>query len=238
MFLQVSYWTAFTAGFLSFFSPCLLPLVPAYIMYLTGSFEADELVKKRTKAIVQTIGFIIGFTMVFMVMGISASFIGQLFAQNKQILSKVSGIVIIFFGLYMAGFIKLGFMTKDYRKSKARTNVTFLSAITIGMAFAFGWTPCFGPILGAILASTAAVSKDVAEGVRLLFIYSMGMAVPFLLTSIFLNFFDSKVANLAKYSKQLNRIAGLFLITIGLLIFFDKMTLIANWLLKITGTFS
>jgi len=237
MFLQVSYWTAFTAGFLSFFSPCLLPLVPAYIMYLTGSFEADELVKKRTKAIVQTLGFIIGFTLVFMIMGISASFIGQLFAQNKQLLSKISGIVIIFFGLYMAGFIKLSFLTKDYRKSKARTKVTFLSAITIGMAFAFGWTPCFGPILGAILASTAAVSKDVTEGVRLLFVYSMGMAVPFLLTSIFLNFFDSKVANLTKYSKQLNRIAGLFLIAIGLLIFFDKMTLIANWLLKVTGTF-
>lgn len=238
MFLQVNYWTAFTAGFLSFFSPCLLPLVPAYIMYLTGSFEADELVKKRTKAIIQTLGFILGFTMVFMIMGVSASFIGQLFAQNKQLLSKISGVVIVFFGFYMAGFIKFNFMTKDYRKSKARKNVTFLSAIAIGMAFAFGWTPCFGPILGAILASTAAVSKDVAEGVRLLFVYSMGMAVPFLLTSIFLNFFDSKVANLTKYSKQLNRIAGLFLITIGLLIFFDKMTLVANWLLKITGSLS
>jgi len=207
-------------------------------MYLTGSFEADELVKKRTKAIIQTLGFIIGFTMVFMIMGISASFIGQLFAQNKQILSKISGIVIVFFGLYMAGFIKLSFMTKDYRKSKARKNVTFLSAIAIGMAFAFGWTPCFGPILGAILASTATVSKDVAEGVRLLFVYSMGMAVPFLLTSIFLNFFDSKITNLTKYAKQLNRIAGLFLIAIGLLIFFDKMTLIANWLLKVTSSFS
>ncbi len=238
MFLQVSYWTAFTAGFLSFFSPCLLPLVPAYIMYLTGSFEADELVKKRTKAIIQTLGFILGFTMVFMIMGVSASFIGQLFAQNKQLLSRISGIAIVFFGLYMAGFIKFNFMTKDYRKSKARKKVTFLSAIAIGMAFAFGWTPCFGPILGAILASTAAVSKDVAEGVRLLFVYSMGMAAPFLLTSIFLNFFDSKVANLTKYSKQLNRIAGLFLITIGLLIFFDKMTLVANWLLKITGSLS
>jgi cytochrome c-type biogenesis protein len=238
MFLQVSYWTAFTAGFLSFFSPCLLPLVPAYIMYLTGSFEADELVKKRTKAIFQTLGFILGFTMVFMIMGLSASFIGQLFAQNKQLLSKISGIVIVFFGLYMAGFIKLGFMTRDYRKTKARTNVTFLSAIAIGMAFAFGWTPCFGPILGAILASTAAVSKDVSEGVRLLFIYSMGMAVPFLLTSIFLNFFDTKVTNLTKYSKQLNRIAGLFLVVIGLLIFFDKMTHVSNWLLKMTGTFN
>jgi len=238
MFLQVSYWTAFTAGFLSFFTPCLLPLVPAYIMYLTGSFEADELVKKRTKSIVQTFGFIIGFTIVFMIMGISASFIGQLFAQNKQILSRVSGIVIVFFGLYMAGFIKFGFMTRDYRKSKSRKNVTFLSAIAIGMAFAFGWTPCFGPILGAILASTAAVSKDVTEGVKLLFTYSMGMAVPFLLTSIFLNYFDSKVVYLTKYSKQLNRIAGLFLVVIGLLIFFDKMSRIANWLLKVTGTFS
>ena len=233
MFIQISYWAAFTAGFLSFFSPCLLPLVPAYIMYLTGSFESDHLAKKRKKAIIQTIGFITGFTIVFMILGVSASFIGQLFAQNKAILSKISGLAIIFFGLYMAGWLKLPFMARDYRKTKVRTNVTFISAIGIGMAFAFGWTPCFGPILGAILASTATMSRNVSEGVQLLFVYSMGMAVPFLLTSVFLNAFDQKVAFFSKYSKQLNRIAGLFMITIGALIFFDKMYIISNWLLTI-----
>ena len=235
MFLQVSGWSAFTAGFLSFFTPCLLPLVPAYIMYLTGSFDTEDVIKKRKKAIFQTLGFILGFTIVFMILGVSASAIGRIFAQNKQILSKVSGIIIIFFGLYMSGLVKLPFLTRDYRKSKARTNVTFFSAIAIGMAFAFGWTPCFGPILGAILASTAVVSQNVGEGVRLLFIYSMGMAVPFLLTSIFLNVFEEKLAQITKYSKQLNLIAGLFLVLIGLLIFSGKMYIIANWLVRITS---
>ena len=235
MFLQVSGWSAFTAGFLSFFTPCLLPLVPAYIMYLTGSFDTEDVIKKRKKAIFQTLGFILGFTLVFMILGVSASAIGRIFAQNKQILSKVSGIIIIFFGLYMSGLVKLPFLTRDYRKSKARTNVTFFSAIAIGMAFAFGWTPCFGPILGAILASTAVVSQNVGEGVRLLFIYSMGMAVPFLLTSIFLNVFEEKLAQITKYSKQLNLIAGLFLVLIGLLIFSGKMYIIANWLVRITS---
>lgn len=235
MFLHVSGWSAFTAGFLSFFTPCLLPLVPAYIMYLTGSFDAQDLAKKRTKAIVQTLGFILGFTIVFMILGVSASAIGKLFAENKQLLSKVSGIIIVLFGLHMSGILKLTFLTRDYRKSKARANVTFLSAIAIGMAFAFGWTPCFGPILGAILASTAAISQNVGEGVKLLFIYSMGMAVPFLLTSIFLNVFEAKLVQMTKYSKQLNTVAGLFLILMGILIFTGKMYLIANWLIKITN---
>lgn len=235
MFLQVNYWTAFTAGVLSFFSPCLLPLVPAYIMYLTGTFDSDDIIKKRKKAVFQTIGFIIGFTIVFMILGVSASFLGKLFIANKALLSKISGMIIIFFGLNMSGLIKFKFLTKDYRKNKVRTNVTFLSAIMIGMAFAFGWTPCFGPILGAILASTAMLSHNVAEGVRLLFVYSMGMAVPFLLTSLFLNVFESKLALFSKYSKHMNRIAGAVLIAIGLLIFFDKMFVITNWLLRFTN---
>lgn len=235
MFLQVNYWTAFTAGVLSFFSPCLLPLVPAYIMYLTGTFETDDLVKKRRKALIQTFGFIIGFTIVFMILGVSASFLGKLFISNKAILSKLSGLFIIIFGLYMSGFIKSKYLSRDYRTVKPRTNVTFLSAIMIGMAFAFGWTPCFGPILGAILASTAALSKNVTEGIQLLFVYSMGMAVPFLLTSLFLNVFESKLALLSKHSKLLNRIAGIFLIAIGLLIFFEKMYIISNWLLKFSN---
>lgn len=235
MFLQVNYWTAFTAGVLSFLSPCLLPLVPAYIMYLTGSFDSDDVIKKRKKAIIQTLGFILGFTIVFMILGVSASALGHLFISNKAILSKLSGLVIIFFGLNMSGIIKIKFLTRDYRKNKPRTKVTFLSAIMIGMAFAFGWTPCFGPILGAILASTAALSKNVAEGVKLLFVYSMGLALPFLLTSVFLNVFESKLSLFSKHSKTLNRIAGAVLIAIGLLIFFNRMNIITNWLLRVSG---
>lgn len=235
MFIQVNYWTAFTAGVLSFLSPCLLPLVPAYIMYLTGAFDSGDVLKKRKKAVIQTLGFIFGFTVVFMILGVSASTLGHLFISNKAILSKLSGLVIIFFGLNMAGIIKAKFLTRDYRKNKPRTKVTFISAIMIGMAFAFGWTPCFGPILGAILASTAVLSNNVAEGVKLLFVYSMGMALPFLLTSIFLNVFESKLTFFSKHSKTLNRIAGAVLIAIGLLIFFNRMNIITNWLLRVSG---
>ncbi len=233
MFLQVNYWTAFTAGILSFFSPCLLPLVPAYIMYLTGSFDNADIAQKRKHAIIQTLGFIIGFTIVFMILGISASALGQVFARNKMLLSRISGLVIMFFGLYMAGWIKIPFLTRDYRKTKARTKVTFMSAIGIGMAFAFGWTPCFGPILGAILASTAAMSQNVGDGVKLLFVYSMGMAVPFLLTTFFLDFFDRHVAALSKHSKTLNLIAGLFMFVLGLLIFTNNMNIVSSFLLKL-----
>lgn len=234
MFLQVNHWTAFTAGILSFFTPCLLPLVPAYIMYLTGSYDSNDVKSKRSYALIQTFGFIIGFTIIFMILGVSASAIGQVFAQNKALLSKLSGLAIILFGVYMTGLVKIPFLSKDYRKTKPRTKTTFLSAIGMGMAFAFGWTPCFGPILGAILASTAFISKNVSEGVGLLFVYSMGMAVPFILTALFMDLFDRYVASLGKYSKKLNVIAGFVMIVFGILIFTDKLIDISNWLLQLT----
>ena len=229
MLSSVNYWTAFSAGVLSFFSPCLLPLVPAYIMYLTGSYV------DRKKALIQTLGFIIGFTTIFMLLGISASALGKILIRNKILLGQISGLAIVFFGLNMIGILKIPFLTRDHRKNKARTEVNFTAAIAIGMAFAFGWTPCFGPILGAILASTAALSKNVAEGVQMLFIYSMGMAVPFLLTAFFIEFFDKHVAALGKGSKILNRIAGVVMVAMGALIFFNKIHIVSNFLLKLTN---
>lgn len=230
--MHVSYWAAFSAGVLSFFSPCLLPLIPGYIMYLTGTYSNDELRQKRKRALFQTFGFILGFTMVFMLLGLSASALGQLFLRNQQILGRIGGLVIIFFGLMMTGLVSFSPLQKDYRKHKAAPKVTFFSAVGLGMAFAFGWTPCFGPILGAILAYTSAMSQDLSHGVILLFIYSMGMAIPFMATAFFVDFLEQRVSAFSQYSRVLKPIAGGFMIMIGVLILTNRMQLITNFLLE------
>lgn len=233
MITSVGYWTAFSAGIVSFLSPCLLPLIPAYILYISGSLDAEETAQNTRRAVVQTLGFILGFTVIFMLLGISASALGRLLISHKDLLSKISGLFIMFFGAYMAGWIKLPFMGKDYRKRVAKSKMTFISAVGMGMAFAFGWTPCFGPILGAILASTAAISTNVSQGVLLLFVYSMGMAVPFLLTAIFLNAFSRWVDVFSKHARVINTIAGVIMILLGALMFLGKLQQVANWLLSL-----
>ncbi len=233
MFLNVSYWTAFTAGVVSFFSPCLLPLIPAYIMYLAGSFDAEEISHKKRLVLWQTAGFIVGFTLVFMIMGVTASALGKLFASHKVILSQISGLAIIFFGVYSLGFINIKALSRDYRRTKAHGKVNFFTAIAMGMAFAFGWTPCFGPILGAILASTAAMSSNVSDGVKLLFTYSMGMAVPFMITALFINTIEKYTQGLSKHAKTINRITGVLMIVLGLLIFTGNLGPIVNKLLEL-----
>ncbi len=230
--VHVSYWAAFSAGVLSFFSPCLLPLIPGYILCLTGAYSNDELRQKRKKALFQTFGFILGFTMVFMLLGLSASALGQLFIQNQQLLGRIGGLVIIFFGLLMTGLISFSPLRKDYRKHKPATKVTFFSAIGLGTAFAFGWTPCFGPILGAILAYTSTMSQNLSQGLILLFIYSMGMALPFMITAFFIDFIEQRVSAFSQYSRVLKPIAGGFMIVIGLLIFTNRMQIITNYLLE------
>lgn len=233
MFFQISYWAAFSAGFLSFFSPCLLPLIPGYMMYLTGAYSSEDLQQKRKKALLQTLGFILGFTMVFMLLGFSATALGQVFIRNQNLLAKLSGLLIIFFGLMMTGLIPFDFLRKDFRKRFKTKRLTFISAISIGMAFAFGWTPCFGPILGAILAYTSAISQNVSEGILLLFIYSMGMAIPFLITAYFIDFFERQVSAFSKFSNFMKPIAGGFMVLIGLLIFTNKMQLVTNFLFDV-----
>lgn len=231
MYLKVTYWAAFSAGALSFFSPCLLPLIPAYVMYMAGAYNEDEISKKRKRMLVQTLGFILGFTIIFMLLGISASAIGKLFATHKVILSRISGLLIVFFGVHLMGFIKLSFMSKDYRKSKSHHKMNFITAVGMGMAFAFGWTPCFGPILGAILASTAAMSRNVADGVKLLFTYSMGMAIPFILTALFINTVEKYTQKLSAHSRTINMISGIIMIILGILMFTGKLGVIVNYFL-------
>jgi len=233
MLFNINEWAAFTAGIASFFSPCLLPLIPAYIMYLTGSYDTTDLKAQRKKAIIQTLGFIIGFTAIFMLMGVTASSIGRLFASHKLLLTRIAGVFIIFFSLNMLGVIKLNFMHRDYRQAFIVKKTTPLYAIGMGMAFAFGWTPCFGPIIGAILASTASMSQNVGEGVKLLSIYSLGMAIPFMLTAIFIDVINRHLIALTAHTERLNKIAGLIMFILGVLMLTNTLGKVAFFILNL-----
>ena len=230
MFLQeVSWGMAFVAGFLSFFSACILPLIPAYIMYLTGSAIEEEVNERRLFALTRTLGFVLGFTLIFIIMGVSASFIGQVFIRNRDIFSKISGVLIILFGLNMLGVLKFGVMNKiNIKAPKKMTN--WFSSVLMGMAFAAGWSPCFGPVLASILVY-AGGTETIGQGVLLLLIYSLGMAVPFILTSLFINKFAQLMDKYERYLKYINIIGGTLMVIFGLLVFFDKVVDISRLLL-------
>lgn len=227
---DVSIPIAFGAGFLSFFSPCILPLIPAYIMYITGVNMEDELEKKRLFALTRTLGFVIGFTIIFMIMGTSASFLGKLFIRNKEVFSKISGLLIVLFGLNMMGILKLKFLNFE-RRTKAPKKITnWFSSILMGMAFAAGWTPCFGPVLASILMY-AGGAATVSKGVYLLLIYSVGMGVPFILTALFINVFTNFINKADKFLKYMPIISGFIMVVFGLLIYFNMMINISRFLL-------
>ena len=227
---DVSFPIAFGAGFLSFFSPCILPLVPAYIMYITGTSTEEDINKKRALALYRTLGFVIGFTIIFIIMGSSATLLGKLFIRNKVIFARISGLLIIIFGLNMMGIIKIKFLNINTRVKAPRKITNWFSSVLMGMAFAAGWTPCFGPVLGSILmyaGGTATVSK----GVYLLLIYSIGMALPFILTALFINTFTRFMNKADKFLKYMPIISGFIMVVFGLLVFFNKMMSISRFLL-------
>ena len=227
---DVSIPIAFGAGFLSFFSPCILPLIPAYIMYMTGVSMENEIKEKRWIALTRTMGFVIGFTIVFMIMGTSASFLGKVFIRNKDVFSKISGIIIIIFGLSMMGVIKLNFLNMERRIKAPKKVTSWFSSILMGMAFAAGWTPCFGPALGSILMY-AGGADTVLKGVYLLLIYSLGMAIPFILTALFINVFTNLMNKAERFIKYIPIIGGFMMVVFGILIFFNKMMNISRFLL-------
>ncbi len=227
---DVSWGAAFGFGFLSFFSPCILPLIPVYIMYITGVSVESELEEKRIFALKRTLGFVLGFTIIFMIMGTSASFIGRIFIRNKSVFSKISGILIILFGLNMAGILNIKFLNMEKRMKAPKKITNWFSSVLMGMAFAAGWTPCFGPVLAAILVY-AGNSDTIFKGSMLLLVYSIGMAIPFLLTSLFIGTFTRFLEKGQRWMKYIPKIGGFVMIVFGLLIFFDKMTFISNLLI-------
>ncbi|SHH67897.1 cytochrome c biogenesis CcdA family protein [Clostridium grantii] len=219
---NVSFWVAFGAGILSFFSPCILPLIPVYFMYITESTIESQLLNQKKIVLTRTIGFVIGFTIIFILMGATATFIGKIFVQNKSIFSKISGLLIIIFGLNMMGIIKFNFLQIEKKVSEPRVATSWFSSILVGMAFAAGWTPCFGPILASILIF-AGSSETMLKGILLLLIYSIGMAIPFIVTALFINYFRKFIKKSRKFLIFIPKISGAIMVIFGFLVFFNKI---------------
>lgn len=232
MFAQdVSLPLAFGAGFISFISPCILPMVPAYIMYITGSSSEEDVNKRRLLALKRTLAFVLGFTIIFVIMGSSATLLGKLFIRNRNIFSRISGIIIIIFGLNMMGIIKLKLFSSKLNISAPKKISGSLSSMIMGMAFAAGWTPCFGPVLASILIF-AGGADTISRGIVLLLIYSLGMAIPFILTSLFINVFDRFLNNGGKFFEYMPKIAGAIMVIFGMLVFFNKVINISRLLIN------
>jgi len=232
---QVSLFAAFSAGLLSFISPCVLPLVPSYLSYITGlSVEnlakVEERERFKSAIMVNAILFIAGFSTVFIAFGASASLIGQVLYEYQDIIRKIGGILIIIFGLYLLGILKLNiFMTERRLVHFESRPVGYLGSFLIGTAFAAGWTPCVGPVLGTILAY-ASTTESMSGGVMLLSAYSFGLGLPFFLTAFGMDTFLSYFKSLRTYLGGVSFVSGGLLILVGIMIFTDSVTLFTSFL--------
>ena len=230
---EVSLLAAFAAGLASFLSPCVLPLVPGYISLVSGAsvddLKAGNEGQLRRKVLIHSLLFILGFSIVFISLGASATWLGQALLSRMSLLYKVAGLLIIVFGLHMTGVLQIGFLNRDKRFHKAGKPATPAGALLIGLAFAFGWTPCIGPILAAILG-LAAAQDTIIEGVYLLAVYSSGLAVPFLLTSLGINHFLKFYQRFRSHLHQLEVVSGVILIVLGAMIFTNQFTRLASYL--------
>lgn len=219
--MQVSLLVAVLAGMLSFLSPCVLPLVPAYIGFISGGFIDNNEPKKRV-VLARAFTFVMGFSLIFIAMGASASFIGGVFFQYRNIFNKASGLFIIFFGLYMLGIVNPSILNREFRFKSPAKITNGLGSFLMGMAFAAGWSPCVGSVLGAILLY-AGTTATVYRGMILLSIYSLGLGIPFLLTALLTNQFNGFLRRYDKISPYVSKVGGVLLILLGLIIFFNKM---------------
>jgi cytochrome c-type biogenesis protein len=242
---NVTLLAAFGAGLLSFISPCVLPLIPGYLSYISG-LSLDEMrgipaggggaavaVARppgvRRQVVLSSLAFIVGFSLVFVSLGAAASAIGQFLAQRQALFNRIAGAVIVIFGLHTMGVLRIEWLYQEKRVHTSRKPAGFIGAGLVGVAFAFGWTPCIGPILAGILA-LAGSQETVAKGVRLLAVYSLGLGVPFLATALMIDRFFSAMGRIRRYYHTIEIVSGALLVVIGLLIFTNKFTVIAKWL--------
>lgn len=238
MTTDITIWMAFAAGILSFISPCVLPLVPGYISFISGvslqeikESHTDSALshKKKLSVVLNAIFFIAGFSGVFILLGASATWIGALLSAKITFLTKIAGLVIIIFGLFKLGLIRPLVFFKEARFNVGDNKLGLIWAFLVGAAFAFGWTPCIGPILGGILAY-AGTLEDVHQGILLLSAYSLGLGIPFLLTALGVNQFLSFFDRIKKHLGLFEKITGIIMVILGLMIFTNTLVLIPGYL--------
>ena len=219
---------ALGAGLISFLSPCVLPLIPGYISYISGS-SINELIEKKSVNLFPIILFTIGFSIVFIFFGAASTLLGQVLLQNSYELRIVAGVIIIILSLHLIGIINIKFL--NYEK-RVQTDIkrNFFSPALIGMAFAFGWTPCIGPILGSII-TLSATESTISKGIILLTFYSLGLAIPFILSGYFITIFINTKKNLSKYFGLITKTGGLILLTTGVLILTNQIQVISYYIL-------
>lgn len=230
---HISVFVAFSAGFLSFISPCVLPLVPSFITYITGlTFEdltsAKEKQRVRYTTITNSLAFIGGFSFVFVLLGASATYIGEIFLSYQDTIQKVGGILIVLFGLYIMGVIKLNFLSAEKKFHIENKPAGLIGSFLVGMAFAAGWTPCVGPILGSILLY-ASTTGSVAKGMGLLAVYSLGLGLPLFISALAINTFLTTFRVITRHMRWITILSGVFLIIVGVMIFTGSFTFLTSW---------
>lgn len=240
---SVGYFSAFFAGVASFIAPCVLPLVPGYISYITG-VSMDNLenptAEQRKLILIRAILFSLGFTIVFTLLGATASSIGGLLQSNKRLLEQIAGVVIIIFGLMISGLVNIPFLYREKRIQLRTESAGVFAPVILGMAFAFAWTPCVGPILGGILF-IASTTGTLASGISLLLVYSLGMAIPLIATAVLFSRAVTVFGFIKKHYKVIMAISGGFLVIMGLLLIFGYFSyfniMLQRQYLKLKWTF-
>ena len=231
---DVSFSLAFFAGLLSFLSPCVLPLVPSYISFITGvSFEdlkkSDDKKRIRYLTITNSLAFIAGFSLIFVALGASSSVVGQFLFEYQDWIRIIGGIMVIFFGLFVSGVLKLDFLTRERKFHLTGKPAGYIGTFFVGMTFAAAWTPCIGPILGTILVYASSKGSAV-YGFKLLSVYSFGLALPFFLSSLMFNSFLSYSGKIRRYMRWIMIVSGLLLIVFGLLLLTNNVRQLTSFL--------
>ena len=227
---MIEFFLAFSAGLISFLSPCVLPLIPGYISYISGA-SLNELLERKSINVFPIILFTIGFSIVFISFGATATFLGSVILSNSNELRIIAGLIIIIFSLQIMGIINIKFLNYEKRINPEKRTDNF-SSILVGMAFGFGWTPCIGPILGSILA-LAATEESINKGILLLFFYSLGLAIPFILSGYLIQRFLIFSKNFKKNINLVSKIGGIILLITGILILTNQLQTLGYYILNI-----
>ncbi|MGD2071690.1 MAG: cytochrome c biogenesis protein CcdA [Gemmatimonadota bacterium] len=228
---------ALSAGVLSFLSPCVLPVVPSYLSFVTGmTLEDLQGDVDRREVMVHSLLFVVGFSAVFMLLGASASFLGQFFRAYETWIARVGGVLIIVLGLHLMGVLRIGALLRERRVHLADKPAGKIGTLAVGAAFGAGWTPCIGPVLGAIL-TLAGTRETVWEGTALLGVYSLGLAVPFLLAALALDWFLGTFQKYRRFVPVMEKASGVLLVVLGLLLVTDQFTVLSTYLTRFTPDF-